>query len=185
VVEVFQTGSCYLSGHADTDPEELGVATSSFGLPSRIIVPLRRAGRRLGVLSAASPWPEAFAAADSWILEGISACISRLVQPATPAAPWSSQVAAPRRYAEPTALLSRLTRRQLEVAQLVAAGFTNDQIAERLVLTSGSVANHIAAILHGLGMSSRTQVATLVVQTVDHPVLPASSGFHRDYTWAS
>jgi len=52
-----------------------------------------------------------------------------------------------------------LTRRQLEVARLIAEGLTNDQIARRLVLTSGTVGNHVEHILRRLGMRNRAQVA--------------------------
>jgi non-specific serine/threonine protein kinase len=39
---------------------------------------------------------------------------------------------------------------------------TNMEIAERLVLTPGTVANHIEGILRRLGFRSRTQVAALL-----------------------
>lgn len=54
---------------------------------------------------------------------------------------------------------SRLTRRQFEVAGLIAEGLTNAQIAQRLVLTTGTVGNHVEHILRRLGMSNRAQVA--------------------------
>ena len=44
---------------------------------------------------------------------------------------------------------------------LVAGGLTNLEIAERLVLTPGTVANHVESILRRLGFRSRTQVAAL------------------------
>jgi DNA-binding NarL/FixJ family response regulator len=55
-----------------------------------------------------------------------------------------------------------LTPREREVAHLMASGHTNQQIAETLVLTRGTVANHVAHILDKLGASNRTQVAALV-----------------------
>jgi DNA-binding NarL/FixJ family response regulator len=64
--------------------------------------------------------------------------------------------------------LAELTPREREVAALLAAGCTNQQIAERLVLTRGTVANHVAHILYKLGVTNRTQVAALVHhQSVD------------------
>jgi DNA-binding CsgD family transcriptional regulator len=60
--------------------------------------------------------------------------------------------------------LSVLTRRELEVAELIGAGFTNEQIAQKLVLTAGTVANHVANILGKLGLQSRVQVAVLAAQ---------------------
>jgi len=45
----------------------------------------------------------------------------------------------------------------------MACGYTNQQIADTLVLTRGTVANHVAHILDKLGASNRTQVAALVL----------------------
>jgi DNA-binding NarL/FixJ family response regulator len=55
---------------------------------------------------------------------------------------------------------NRLTARELEVACLIARGYSNRQIAEALVLTPGTVANHVAHILDKLECSSRVQIAT-------------------------
>lgn len=61
-------------------------------------------------------------------------------------------------------VLAELTQREREVAELVADGYSNQQIADRLVLTRGTVANHVAHILYKLGVTNRTQVAALVHQ---------------------
>jgi DNA-binding NarL/FixJ family response regulator len=58
-----------------------------------------------------------------------------------------------------------LTRRQREVAALIAHGRTNRQIADELVLTTGTVANHVEHILSRLGFDSRTQVAVWAIQS--------------------
>jgi non-specific serine/threonine protein kinase len=55
--------------------------------------------------------------------------------------------------------LEMLTRREREVAALVARGLTNRQIAEQLVVTEGTAAIHVGHILNKLGFSSRAQVA--------------------------
>jgi DNA-binding NarL/FixJ family response regulator len=52
-----------------------------------------------------------------------------------------------------------LTRRQREIAHLIAQGCTNRTIAARLVLEPGTVANHVANILDRLGLANRAQVA--------------------------
>src|SRR5947209_14628183 len=57
-----------------------------------------------------------------------------------------------------------LTKRESEVAELIARGLTNEQIAEQLVLTPGTVANHVAHILAKLDVQSRVQIATTVVR---------------------
>jgi two-component system, OmpR family, sensor kinase len=63
-----------------------------------------------------------------------------------------------------TLLPSTLTARQREIVTLIAQGLTNEQIAERLVLASGTAANHVASILERLNLTSRTQIATWAVE---------------------
>jgi len=50
----------------------------------------------------------------------------------------------------------RLTRRQLEVLRLLAKGLTNREIAQRLVLSTGTVRIHVQHIIAKLGVSDRT-----------------------------
>jgi DNA-binding CsgD family transcriptional regulator len=56
-------------------------------------------------------------------------------------------------------LPAALTLRQRQVVQLIARGASNEEIASELVLTNGTVANHVAGILGRLGLSSRAQIA--------------------------
>jgi DNA-binding CsgD family transcriptional regulator len=56
----------------------------------------------------------------------------------------------------------RLTRRELEVAELVGRGLTNRQIAQRLVLSERTAQNHVQHILTKLGLANRSQVAVWV-----------------------
>jgi DNA-binding NarL/FixJ family response regulator len=57
-----------------------------------------------------------------------------------------------------------LSPREWDVAELIAQGYTNQQIATKLVLTPGTVANHVAHILTKLDLQSRTQIAVWVIQ---------------------
>jgi DNA-binding CsgD family transcriptional regulator/tetratricopeptide (TPR) repeat protein len=50
-----------------------------------------------------------------------------------------------------------LTGRQLEVLELVAAGLTNAQIADRLVVSNRTVDHHVSAVLQKLGAASRQE----------------------------
>lgn len=52
-----------------------------------------------------------------------------------------------------------LTRRELEVAALIASGLTNRQIAERLVISRRTAEGHAERILAKLGFAARSQVA--------------------------
>jgi DNA-binding NarL/FixJ family response regulator len=51
-----------------------------------------------------------------------------------------------------------LSEREFEVAQLVAAGLTNRQIAERLVLAPKTISAHITHILTKLGAARRAEI---------------------------
>jgi DNA-binding NarL/FixJ family response regulator len=57
-----------------------------------------------------------------------------------------------------------LSRREREVAQLVARGLSNREIAQRLYLSERTVDNHVHRILDKLGFDSRVQVATWLVK---------------------
>jgi DNA-binding NarL/FixJ family response regulator len=56
-----------------------------------------------------------------------------------------------------------LTRREAEVAQLVARGFPNRQIADQLGFTEKTAEAHVSNILQKLELSSRTQLAASII----------------------
>lgn len=62
-----------------------------------------------------------------------------------------------------------LTRRQWEVAALVAQGYSNKEIAAKLVLSPGTVANHVEAILRRLRLHNRAQLAAWYVEVLHAP----------------
>jgi non-specific serine/threonine protein kinase len=57
-----------------------------------------------------------------------------------------------------------LSARELEVATLVARGFTNRQIAEALVITERTASTHVGHILNKLGISNRSQITAWAVE---------------------
>src|SRR2546428_5094460 len=57
-----------------------------------------------------------------------------------------------------------LTKREREILALVAEGLSNREIAERLVLSPGTVKSHVAPILEKLHVSDRTQAAIFAVR---------------------
>ncbi|MET9830670.1 LuxR C-terminal-related transcriptional regulator [Streptomyces sp. NPDC006385] len=52
-----------------------------------------------------------------------------------------------------------LTRRETEVAELVAQGLANQQIADRLIIARRTAEGHVERILGKLGFSNRSQIA--------------------------
>ncbi|MDQ6818022.1 MAG: LuxR C-terminal-related transcriptional regulator, partial [Actinomycetota bacterium] len=62
-----------------------------------------------------------------------------------------------------------LTARQREVADLVAAGLTNAQIAAKLHLSERTVENHVFNALSALELHNRVQLATWITETAKPP----------------
>jgi DNA-binding CsgD family transcriptional regulator/sugar lactone lactonase YvrE len=59
---------------------------------------------------------------------------------------------------------ARLSRRELEVARLVAEGLTNREIAKRLFISERTVDGHLEHVREKLGVNTRAQVAAWVVR---------------------
>jgi len=57
-----------------------------------------------------------------------------------------------------------LSERETEVLRLVAKGYTNQEIAARLILSPTTIKTHVQNILHKLEVSDRTQAAVLAVR---------------------
>ncbi len=52
-----------------------------------------------------------------------------------------------------------LSRRQVEILECIAAGFTNDMIAEELAIGSETVKKHVRALLRGIAAPNRAALA--------------------------
>ena len=50
-----------------------------------------------------------------------------------------------------------LTNREVEVLRLIATGATNREVADSLVISEGTVKNHLSNIFSRLGLRDRTQ----------------------------
>ena len=57
-----------------------------------------------------------------------------------------------------------LTRRESEIADLIARGLSNKDIAEKLVISPRTAEGHVTHLLHKLGFESRARVAAWVAE---------------------
>jgi predicted ATPase/DNA-binding CsgD family transcriptional regulator len=73
-----------------------------------------------------------------------------------------------------------LSRREREVAELVAEGLTNRRIAERLFVAERTAEGHVEQIRNKLGFTSRSQIAAWVVAGAGSLAEPPGAGHHYD-----
>ncbi len=69
------------------------------------------------------------------------------------------------RKASPHPEIRRLTDRERELVALVAEGLTNDEIAERLVLSPATVRTHVSRSMTKLGARDRAQLVVFAYQS--------------------
>ncbi|WP_282214424.1 response regulator transcription factor [Microbacterium luteolum] len=67
----------------------------------------------------------------------------------------------------PTRANSELTRRETEVAELVADGLSNREVAVSLHVSVRTVESHVGTILRKLGLRSRSGLARRLDSVVD------------------
>ena len=60
--------------------------------------------------------------------------------------------------------LGRLSSREREIAELVAQGLNNQEIADRLVVSMATVKSHMQHILKKIGGTSRVHIAIMVLE---------------------
>lgn len=60
---------------------------------------------------------------------------------------------------------SQLTQRELQVLELIVAGYSNTEIGEKLFLSLGTVKTHVRNILNKLAASDRTQAAVRALRS--------------------
>lgn len=65
-----------------------------------------------------------------------------------------------------------LTDRELDVLNLVAQGLTNQEIADQLVISEGTVRTHVSNILSKLHLANRTQAALYALREGYTPLSP-------------
>jgi DNA-binding NarL/FixJ family response regulator len=121
---------------------------------------------------------------DEWVFDAIRAGASGYLLKDTPRAKVIEAVrgtAAGKSYVDPMVLgklleqvasqqeqpastiTAKLTEREVDVLRLIAHGFSNADIADRLHLSEGTVRNHVSAIFAKLNVIDRTQAAILAI----------------------
>jgi DNA-binding NarL/FixJ family response regulator len=74
-------------------------------------------------------------------------------------------VATPQRTAAQTALLERLTDREREITALAAQGLTNDDIADRLVISVATARTHVSRAMTKVDARDRAQLVVFAYQS--------------------
>lgn len=117
--------------------------------------------------------PAIEAGADGYLLKDVepselarairSAHAGRAMIDPTVAARLLRTLARPRRHRQSDG--ERLTRREREVLELIAAGRSNKRIAFELGIAEKTVKTHVGHVLAKLGVTDRTQAALLAIQS--------------------
>jgi DNA-binding CsgD family transcriptional regulator len=96
-----------------------------------------------------------FASVYSVVLESVR--LNEAIRQFQAALPFRWPVAT--RTAQDSEVFSELTPRETEVLELLAQGMSNDEIAGRLVLSTGTVKSHVKHVLRKLGVGNRAAAA--------------------------
>ncbi|MEB3290911.1 MAG: response regulator transcription factor [Leptolyngbya sp.] len=103
----------------------------------------------------------------AWIDPAVANVVLRQVRQSNPMATGSRTVEIEAVAPEFEQLLATcpLTERELEILELIVAGFSNAEIAERAYITVGTVKTHVRSILTKLGVDDRTKAAVRALRS--------------------
>ncbi|MEU2062367.1 response regulator transcription factor [Streptomyces sp. NPDC013455] len=139
------------------EPKPKIVMLTVFDLDEYVYAALRAGAS--GFLLKDTP-PERLLAAVSLIADGEVLCAPsvtrRLIET------FASQATESRQQ---PASLTELTARETDVLELVGQGLTNEQIAQRLVVTVGTVKTHLNRVMTKLGLVSRAQAVVIAYES--------------------
>jgi DNA-binding NarL/FixJ family response regulator len=99
---------------------------------------------------------------------GVRACLAKAVEPLTLAQQLRTLTRAGDAAAAIEGWRPGLSRRELEVLVAVRGGWTSDEIARRLGISSSTVNKHVNGILRKLGARSRAQAAGLLDRVLNN-----------------
>jgi predicted ATPase/DNA-binding CsgD family transcriptional regulator len=141
-------------GHAERAAELLAAADAvraALGLP---LAPLERPqhDRDLAAVRGKLAASRFAAATERGRIMPLEEAVALALQPLEPAAPPAAAMVHPAQSTTP----EELTAREAEVLRLVAAGLSNQEIAERLTVSVYTVQAHLRSIYGKLGVSSRS-----------------------------
>jgi len=144
-----------------TDPAARILVLTSYSDDSKVFAALKAGAQGYLLKDSAS---EVLIQAIRDVARGLSsldaAVARRLVQEFNrPAAPEGEAAASQGASKEPASPEATLTERETEVLRLVAQGLSNQEIAEKLVISETTVRGHVSRILTALHVSNRTQAA--------------------------
>jgi DNA-binding NarL/FixJ family response regulator len=152
---------------ADSDGTRVLILTT-FGLDEYVYEALRAGAS--GFMLKDAP-PEELLAAIDVVARG-----DALIAPAVTRSVIEEFVRRSPRPTPPPPTLEELTDREREVLELLARGLTNSEIADRLVVSSGTVKTHVAHVLQKLSLRDRVQAVILAYELgVVAPGQPSSS----------
>jgi NarL family two-component system response regulator LiaR len=108
------------------------------------------------------------AGANGYLLKDVSAeelinAVRRAVAGQPSLSPEAAQVLM-KNVSEPAAAHQDMTARELEILALMVDGRSNNEIAERLIVSQSTVKFHVSNILSKLGVTGRTEAVALAVK---------------------
>jgi NarL family two-component system response regulator LiaR len=108
------------------------------------------------------------AGANGYLLKDVSAeelinAVRRAVAGQPSLSPEAAQVLM-KNVSEPEATHQDMTARELEILALMVDGRSNNEIAERLIVSQSTVKFHVSNILSKLGVTGRTEAVALAVK---------------------
>lgn len=172
VVGEARTGESAIERVAELEPDVVVIDIVMPGMGGiEAIRRLRSASKTLGIvaLSSYSDGAQVRAAIDAgatgYLIKSVDGdSLARAVRSAAEGtATFSPEITLALIGGGSSAAVSSLTARELDIADLVASGRTNAEIAQTLVLSIFTVKNHVSSILMKLDVRTRTEAAAVLL----------------------